>query len=96
MQLARQVAATLTDGQAAPNRPLGIILVRHQRARQRHDAVAGELRDRSARPFHFLAKDREVRIQESVHVLDIEGLGTPRELGQVGEQRRHNPARRGD
>jgi hypothetical protein len=82
----------LTDRQRGPYGALGVILVRHGRAEDRHDRVANELRDRATVPLEDRAQVGVVRLQEPLHILGIHSLGARREPHEVGEQHRDDLA----
>ena len=59
------------DRERRADRPLGIVLVGHRRAEERHDGVADELLDRPAVVLELVAQERVVRRQGAADVLDV-------------------------
>jgi hypothetical protein len=71
------------------DRPLGVVLVRHRRAEDRHDVVADVLVDGPAVALDLLAEPHERSVDERLHVLGVHPLGDRGVAGQVGEQDGH-------
>src|SRR5262249_43701084 len=71
-----------------PARALGVILVRDRRPEQRHDAVAGVLRDGSLEAVHAVGEEVEEAVHDAVPVLGVELLGELHLALHVGEQDR--------
>jgi hypothetical protein len=86
------LAQRIRDCQCGPHRALGIVLVRHRRAEQRHHRVADELFHRPAVPLQLRAQPRVHRLDEAAHLLRIHLLGARGEAHHVGEQHRDHLA----
>src|SRR5207247_3085588 len=67
-------------------RPLRVILVGDRRAEERHEAVAGELGDRSLEAMHALGKQRGDALHDLVEHLGINLLGEVHGALHVGEE----------
>ena len=74
------------DRERRPDRPLGIVLMRHGRSEERHHGVADELLDRPAVVLEVLAQEGVIRRERAPHVLDVHALAAAREAHQVGEE----------
>ena len=68
---------------------LGVVLVRHRRAEDRHHVVADVLVDRAAVALHLVAEAQQRAVHERLHRLGSMPLGERGVAGQVGEQHRH-------
>jgi hypothetical protein len=75
-------------GQARPDGPFGVVLVRPRRAEQGEDRVAAELLEGAAVPLELGANPSVVGRNEGLHVLDVEALGASGRADQVAEDGR--------
>ena len=73
------------DRESGPNGALGIVLVRHRSAEERHDGIADELLNRAAVTLELVAEARVVRREQRANVLGIELLGARGKADEVGE-----------
>ena len=68
------------------DRPLGVVLVDHRRAEDRHDRVADELLDRAAEALDLVLDARVVRAERRADVLRIGPIGARREPDEIDEE----------
>ena len=80
------------DRERRADRALGIVLVGHRRAEERHDGVADELLDRPPVVLELVAQERVVRRQGAADVLDVHALAPAREPDEIGEEHRDDLA----
>ena len=67
---------------------LGVVLVRHGRAEDRHHVVADVLVHPAAVALHLLAEPAQAALHEALHRLGVHRLGHSRVARQVGEHHR--------
>ena len=70
---------------------LGVVLVRDRRAKQREDAVPGQLRERAAEALDLFAHQPHDVIEEELRPFGSELLGDGRRAGDVGDEYRDHP-----
>ena len=75
------VGERVVDREGRADGALGVVLVRHGRAEERQDAVAGQLRDRSAEALDLLAHQPCHVVEEEPRPLDAELPGNRRRAG---------------
>ena len=74
---------------AGADRALGVVLVGHRRAEERHHVVADVLVDRAAEALHLLAQPPQRAVHQRLDRLGVHALGHGGVAGQVGEQHGH-------
>ena len=79
-------------GQRGPDRPFGVVLVRHRGAEDRHDPVAGELVDVPAEGLHRAGERGEHPVGDRADPFRVEVLRPGGEVGQVAEEHGDDPA----
>jgi hypothetical protein len=90
--LAVQLDKRALDRERRPHCALGIVLLRHRIAEQRHQSVAELLGDLTA---HFHDRRRsgvEIRAHEIAPLLSIEARGNAGRIHQIAEHHCHMPA----
>jgi hypothetical protein len=80
------------EAEGCPHRPLGVVLLCHRSAPDRHDRVADELLDGSAVALDERPGLLEVSRQKLSCLLGIAILGRGREADEVGEEDRDEAA----
>jgi hypothetical protein len=92
MGAVRQPVVHLGHGALHPepraHRTLGVVLVRHRRAEDRHHVVADVLVDGAAVALHLLAEAHEGAVHERLHRLRVHPLGERGVAREVREQHR--------
>ncbi len=78
----------IPDRERGAHGSLGVVLVRHRDAPDRHDAVADVLLDRAADPLDLAVQEGVVGVEQPSHVLGIAAVDTAREAHEVGEEDR--------
>ena len=86
----------LAHGVGGPHGALGIVLMGHRRAEERHHGVADELLDGTAVALELLARPPVVRVEHPANVLGVEPLRHAREADDVDEDDAHDLALQGD
>jgi hypothetical protein len=76
------------DRQGGEQCALNVVFLRHRGAKQRHEPVAGELRDRAAVAIHFGEAGGHKRGDEVAHSLGSEPFGQRRRADNVAKQDR--------
>ena len=85
------VGERFVDREGRADGALGVVLVRDGRAEERQDAVAGQLRDRSAEALDLLAHQPRHVVEEELRPLGAELLGDRRRAGDVCDEDRDDP-----
>ena len=84
--LAAKLLDRLQDAQGGADRALGVVLVRHRRAEDRHHRVPDELLDRASEALDVGLDALVVRAEERAHVLGIGAVRAPGEADEVDEE----------
>ena len=85
------VVERFADRERGADGALGVVLVRDGRAEERQDAVAGQLRDRTAEALDLLAHQPHDVVEEELRPLGAELLGDRRRAADVGDEYRDDP-----
>ena len=86
------VIGPLDDAERGADRALGIVLVRHRRAEQREDPVAGEVLDRAAERLDRIHHPPNGAAEHLARVFGVHPLRELRRPDDVGEQGGHDLA----
>ena len=90
--LAVQLGQRALDRKRRPHCTLGIVLLRHRVAEQRHQAVAELLGDLAAHLRHCRRSGIEIRTNQIAPLFGIEPCGNAGRVHQIAEQDRDVPA----
>ena len=86
LELRAVPADRLLDRQGRLDRPEGVVLQRHRRAEERHEAVPEVLVDGSLVAVDGGGHQPQHLVQDPMHELGADLLGEPGRIGEVGEQ----------
>ena len=81
----------LVDRERGADRPLAVVAMRHGRAEDRHDAVAGVLIHRAPVVLDLAVDGPEEAEHQLVQLFGVELAGEPGVARQIGEQHGHLP-----
>jgi hypothetical protein len=85
------VAERFVNRERGANGALGVVLVRDRSAKERQDAIPGELRERAAEALDLLAHQAHDVVEQELRPLGAELLGDGRRAGDVGHEHRDHP-----